>query len=122
MPYKDKEKQREYQRQWIASRRKAFFENKTCSKCGGLEDLELDHIDPTQKVSHRIWSWSATRRAAEIAKCQILCYPCHLKKTIAMYPDWEHGTDAMYRKAGCRCPVCKEYSRNAKARWRNNGM
>lgn len=64
----------------MQARRDAWFADKYCESCGSLTDLELDHIDPTMKVSHRIWSWSEERRDAEVAKCQVLCHTCHLKK------------------------------------------
>ena len=77
-----KEEQREYQRKWIAKRRADFFADKICVRCGNDETLELDHIDPAQKVSHNVWSWSAARRDQEISKCQVLCHDCHLAKTV----------------------------------------
>jgi 5-methylcytosine-specific restriction endonuclease McrA len=52
-----------------------------CVKCGGTDRLQFDHIDPRQKSEHRIWTWGAERRAAELAKCQLLCEPCHRVKT-----------------------------------------
>lgn len=72
---------RDYQRKWIAKRRADFMEDKSCEHCGATENLELDHIDQTTKISHSIWSWSEPRRLAEIAKCQILCNDCHKIKT-----------------------------------------
>jgi 5-methylcytosine-specific restriction endonuclease McrA len=75
--------QNEYQQQWYADRRKAWFDaNGPCVKCGSFERLEVDHIDESQKVNHRVWSWSEKRRSEELAKCQVLCYQCHLKKTV----------------------------------------
>jgi hypothetical protein len=44
--------------------------------------MELDHVDPSQKVDHRIWSWSKARMDVEVAKCQVLCYDCHLAKSV----------------------------------------
>ena len=76
-----KEEQREYQRKWVAKRRADFFADKECIRCGSHEDLELDHVDPSQKISHNIWSWSEHRRLTEIAKCQILCHDCHVTKS-----------------------------------------
>ena len=81
MSYKDPEKQREYMRRWIADRRAVWFEGKICDECGSAENLQLDHRDPKQKVSHRIWSWSDTRREAELAKCRPLCVSCHKRKS-----------------------------------------
>ena len=92
----------------MAKRREEYFKDKCCS-CGSVDQLELDHIDPTRKVSHRIWSWSNARREAELAKCQPLCSACHLKKTIKSKLSTTHGTQQMYQKYKCRCDECKQY-------------
>lgn len=82
MPYKDKNKQKEYQLEWIKKRRTFWFaENGPCKHCGSWKKLELDHINPKDKISHSIWSWCDERRNKELAKCQVLCYDCHLKKS-----------------------------------------
>lgn len=81
MPFKDQEKKREYDRVWQAKRRFEWFSDKFCIVCGSTESLELDHIDPIQKVTHRIWSWSSKRRETELNKCQVLCETCHVIKT-----------------------------------------
>jgi hypothetical protein len=81
MPYKSKDQQREYQRNWIAAKRADFFANKVCVDCEGIDQLELDHRDPKEKVSHRIWSWSMIRIAEETAKCVVRCHKCHVLKT-----------------------------------------
>lgn len=75
------EAQKEYARKWVAARRANFFSDKECCDCGTTERLTLDHVDRDQKVSSCIWSWSAERREAEIAKCVIRCDPCHKAKT-----------------------------------------
>lgn len=77
MPYKDPVARREYARQWVAQRRAEWFEGKSCVLCGSTDDLQLDHVDANTKVSHKIWSWSRERREAELAKCRVLCRPCH---------------------------------------------
>jgi hypothetical protein len=83
VPYKDPEKRKEYARLWIAERRKEWFdENGPCVDCGSLDELELDHVDPSQKVTHRIWSWSKERRDNELSKCVIRCRACHHIKSI----------------------------------------
>jgi hypothetical protein len=81
MPIKDLEARRRYSREWVARRRSAFFEDKVCVQCGSTEELQLDHKDPRQKISHNIWSWTEVRRLAEIAKCQVLCKCCHAIKS-----------------------------------------
>lgn len=77
---------RQYHKQWykdvMVKRRIAWFaENGPCVDCGSWENLELDHDDPETKVDHAVWSWSDTRRAAELAKCKPRCHSCHAKKS-----------------------------------------
>tara|TARA_Y100000593_G_scaffold90405_1_gene176766 strand:- start:4201 stop:4629 length:429 start_codon:yes stop_codon:yes gene_type:complete len=72
---------RDYQRQWARKRREAFFDGKSCARCGSTDRMELDHIDPSKKVHHAIWSWSKVRRREELSKCQVLCHECHSAKT-----------------------------------------
>ncbi len=108
MPW-SKDKMRAYQRQWWRNRRlKWLAENGPCVKCGSSLNLEVDHIDPKTKVSHKVWSWSKPRREAELAKCQVLCRDCHRLKT---YGPRRHGTQAMYRAEKCRCEECRAWKR-----------
>lgn len=105
---RDKKKQRECQKIWIRNRRISFFQDKKCVRCSSTEQLELDHIDPAQKIDHRIWSWSLERQAEEIAKCQVLCRACHAAKSMAelgLVPT-PHGY-VRYDRYGCRCEICK---------------
>jgi 5-methylcytosine-specific restriction endonuclease McrA len=109
------EAKRAYQRKWVAARRQKWLEDKQCAFCGAKERLEIDHVDPTQKVNHRIWSWSWARIHKELEKCQVLCVPCHDNKTAeqrkARVP---HGTYAMRYHYGCTCEVCREFVREDK--------
>ena len=77
MPCATKELQREYQRKWMARRRAEYFADKHCLKCDRTDNLEIHHRDPSQKISHRIWSWSKKRREEELKKCDVLCADCH---------------------------------------------
>ena len=110
-----REAQLEYQRQWMANRRAAYFEDKSCVRCGSVEELRLDHIDPKEKVSHRIWSWKKERREAELAKCQVLCEPCHKEKTredLLAAAENRCGTLAKYKGPyKCRCVACRQANR-----------
>jgi 5-methylcytosine-specific restriction endonuclease McrA len=81
MPYRSLALRRRYGRTWLADRRAAWLKEHGPCRCGSWEQLEVDHIDPAQKVDHRLWSWSKERRDAELAKCQVLCHTCHLDKT-----------------------------------------
>jgi hypothetical protein len=76
MPYRDQAVQREYQRRWKAQRRASWFAGKVCNHCGTGDSLELHHRNG-EKESHKIWSWSRSRRDAELAKCVVLCRDCH---------------------------------------------
>lgn len=112
MPYKDTTKQREYQKTWIAERRRKWFADKVCVDCGTRKNLTLDHCNPKEKVDHRIWSWSDERREAELKKCVVRCWKHHVEKT------WDydrqrttHGKAAMYQRHGCRCTLCREWKR-----------
>ena len=118
MSYNDKARQREYMRKWIADRRASYLADKSCRLCGSVKDLQLDHIDPTQKISHRVWSWRFERREAELAKCQVLCRSCHKDKT-AKDQGWVtgHGTMADYKR-GCRCELCRTVHSGAAKSWR----
>ena len=110
MPFASITARREYARLWIARRRFDFFKDKVCFDCGGKETLELDHVDPSLKVSHKIWSWSEQRRTQEISKCVVRCHKCHRNKTdrdlnqgYIVHGDYFRG----YRN-GCRCTECRK--------------
>lgn len=84
MPITDRQAKRAYDRERYAGfRREWIAANGPCQQCGSSKDLEVDHIDPTTKLSHRVWSWSRVRREAELAKCRVLCGSCHQRKTSA---------------------------------------
>ena len=105
-----------YQRDWYAQRRSAWLEaNGPCAKCGSWENLEVDHIDPAQKAAEisRLWSLSEARRLPELAKCQVLCKPCHYEKSLAegSVKPARHGSRNRYDHGGCRCDLCR--ARNA---------
>ena len=100
---------REYKRRWAAARRAEWMAGKSCVQCGSTQSLEVDHIDPSQKVSHRVWTWAIPRRDAELAKCQILCTEHHKAKTLADRPTPEHGTITRYGSIyKCRCDLCRK--------------
>lgn len=122
MPYKDIEKQKQFQRTWVATRKYEFYKDKFCSWCGDNDYLELHHTDPSQKESHNIWSWGEEKRNAEIAKCEILCESCHddYHREIDTINGnaCVHGTKSMYRNQGCRCEECKKWNRDRSRRYR----
>lgn len=77
-----KEAKRKYDKIWLKKRKAEFFDNKVCAKCGSKNNLELDHINPETKITHRVWSWAKERREEELNKCQALCKDCHKQKTL----------------------------------------
>ena len=108
MSYKDKEKQKEYSRNWVSKRRLDFFKDKKCEICGSTERLELHHINKEDKEDHKIWSWSIERRNKEIKKCVIWCRDCHEEHHAEeKRRPITHGTVSGYRR-GCRCSLCTE--------------
>jgi 5-methylcytosine-specific restriction endonuclease McrA len=119
MPYKNKEKQKEYQRKYVAERRASYFADKVCVECGSNKRLQLDHVDPKQKTEHRIWSWSDARRMSEIAKCQILCLSCHKKKTYSQRSRVGTHLSGAFWSRGCRCEECRTYKRISMRKYRS---
>lgn len=113
---------RNYQRAWIAERRNSWIkENGPCRGCGSDENPEVDHINPqTKEIPIRsVWSRRKEIRDKELAKCQVLCKPCHNAKTILQFTrPISHGKRNSYQKYGCRCTGCKDaYSIWRKARY-----
>jgi hypothetical protein len=77
MPFKKLEDKQDYQRQWLEKRKRKFFKDKKCEKCGSKTNLEMHHRDKDDKVSHKIWSWAPDKFKEEAAKCKIWCRKCH---------------------------------------------
>lgn len=119
MAYKDPERQRQFQRERVAKRRRDWLRGKVCACCGGSQELEVDHVDRALKVSHKVWSWSLKRMEAELQKCQVLCRPCHQKKTSAEVAP-PHGTNSRYTGPSwrCRCAACRRAHRETNALYR----
>lgn len=111
------EQKREYDRNWRERRRLDWiaFQGGICAKCGSVTMLEVDHIDRATKAMEpaAIWSRSKEVREAELTKCQVLCSSCHKVKTqIEFKLVRPHGTYGKYNKEKCRCPLCKQASRD----------
>lgn len=102
---------REYQLNWVKKRRTDWIESQggKCIRCSSVDQLQVDHIDPSLKTMNpaSIWSRREEVRDKELANCQVLCSPCHKEKSKAeraTLPYW-HGVRQMYDD-GCRCKVC----------------
>lgn len=112
MPITDIEEKRRYQRDWVARRRQAWIDAQggKCALCGSVTDLEVDHRDPETKLCNptKVWSRSAEFRAAELAKCQVLCKSCHDVKSGR--EESPHGSAKRYGKHGCRCDACRAWN------------
>ena len=88
-------------------------------RCGSTERLQFDHVDPSTKsfTIGKMWSLSEVKFRSELKKCQLLCVPCHIAKTMAemgrVPAVGTHGTLSAYRY--CHCAICKaanaDYSR-----------
>lgn len=114
------EKHREITKERNRRNRENYFLNKFCARCGSFSNLELDHINPEEKETHRIWSWSEERRLVELAKCQVLCNSCHKNKTSLQKkdPKFTGCTDRKTYTALCKCEKCRKSQRERKAEWR----
>lgn len=114
--YKTATVQRQYQRDWINARKKSFLKRMgPCVFCGTSENIEIHHIDPERKGSHRIWSWSRDRILEELKSCVPLCRNCHVKfHALQKRKPLVHGTVHAYDQYACRCDECK----SAKAAYR----
>ena len=115
------ERMKSYQRKWIAGR-KEYYKTKMgpCLFCDTEENIEIHHLDPSRKESHKIFSWREDRIEAELKQCIALCKGCHKKfHDLLKRKPLEHGTLHGYQSYGCRCVECKKarsdyYHRNEK--------
>jgi hypothetical protein len=119
MPRKVKEKYNEYMKSYMINRynkkKEKIFDmlGGCCAKCGSKDNLEIDHIDPSEKsfsVS-KMWSIREDLFIDEIGKCQLLCHKHHLEKTLndnGFNSRENHGTYVCYRYNNCRCEKCRK--------------
>lgn len=84
MPYKDKQKHLEYQREWRKKRRLALADIKDvpCADCGlryPFYVMDFDHKNEQKlfKIASDIGKVSWQRILDEIAKCEVICANCH---------------------------------------------
>lgn len=85
----------------------AFLGGK-CAQCGAVSNLEVDHINPSEK-EYEISSLFLHARgssivAYELSKCQLLCFSCHCAKHATA--KGTHGTLSAFRH--CKCQLCRK--------------
>lgn len=120
---------REYMRVYVLARyhrrRAAAIEQLggACRRCGEKEGLTFDHVDPSTKLStigEMLAGASEERLQTELAKCQLLCDPCHIEKSREngdfggghnRIVNPEHGTQVMFNRERCRCEPCLDWRR-----------
>lgn len=115
MPIRDMDKKRKTQREWVAKKKLRYIEilGGVCVKCGSVDRLEVDHIDPSTKTVNptKLWSRKHEIIMEELAKCQLLCKDCHQEKTSAervANRNLQHGEYGMYKWYKCRCQPCRD--------------
>ncbi len=59
-----------------------------CVECGSTELLQFDHINPLEKSFTITSNFHRKDLDEELAKCQLLCWDCHMEKT---KNDWLSG-------------------------------
>lgn len=92
MPYKDKELQKKYQREWMRAKAAESLKimrelkNKPCTDCGGLfhySSMDFDHVDDNKitGVAKLAGTGQIDKMLEEIAKCELVCASCHRYRT-----------------------------------------
>lgn len=76
MGYKNKEAQKEYQRNWMANKRKEILANKHCAHCSSKEDLVFVDVKSNGKTFSL--SYKTEKLQAKINNALILCDPCYI--------------------------------------------
>jgi len=109
MSYKDAGVKRVYQVNWITARKRKYIEQMGCCVfCGSLYNIQIHHLDSSNKWSHRIWSYSPDIIELELSKCIALCGHCHkMYHALLRHKDIQHGHNTGYR-LGCRCAKCRK--------------
>lgn len=94
-----------------------------CRLCGGIEDLQFDHIKREDKrfdISKYLLRVSRVKYERELMKCQLLCSGCHVEKTLVERGQkparGTHGTLSSYRY--CHCELCKKTKREWQRKYR----
>lgn len=129
--YSEAANRNEYMRQYMAKRYhskmnslRELLGNK-CKMCGSTDGpFHVDHIDASKKTMRAadVHSTSDSKVKEEMKNFQLLCAPCHKKKTNEEWdysvPKPRHGTYWMYRKYKCRCDKCSQAYKDKMKEWR----
>jgi hypothetical protein len=96
----------------------------SCVRCESTSKLEFDHIDPSTKVDSvsNMLTAAWVSFETEVAKCQLLCTPCHFDKSrqegsFNRRPV-THGVTSTYDRHRCRCEPCREAKRRSRLKTR----
>lgn len=93
MSFKDKEKQKEFQKLWMAKRRNEFFSDKSCITCGSTESFQ---------------SWSAMKERCLNEKHEH--YKYYGAKGVTICDQWINSFECFLRDMGER-PVAHTIDR-----------
>lgn len=116
MSAKNPEVQRKLQREWLDRRKADFFKDKSCAKCGSVENLQLARLDKTDPPLRGFHSLSKAKQAT--IRYQVLCSECGKIDRLASRPV-VHGTEWKYQRDGCRCAACVKAASTARQARRN---
>ena len=78
-----------------------------CVICGSTEQLEIDHINPSDKT-FSINKKLSIKHINELEKCQLLCAIHHREKTAKENSGFTHGTIYGFMRKKCTCDECQE--------------
>jgi 5-methylcytosine-specific restriction endonuclease McrA len=122
---------KEYIREYRLKRKTLAIEmlGGKCSRCGTIENLHFDHINPQEKTNEiaSMFTSKIEDFILEVRKCQLLCNKCHYEKSIKNgdylinRKEWSHGVSG-YTNHHCRCDICKEAQSKYKAKRRKKGL
>ena len=111
----------EYMRGYRASRRRALIAmmGGSCVVCGSEDNLEFDHIKPSDKsFSISRYYGSLENIEAELKKCQLLCKQCHLETTRSEVRSGSHCRQGHKFSVRNGRNFCKECDKIRKIKWR----
>ncbi len=90
MPFARKEDHNNYLKQYLKQRYDERWPivvkmlGGKCVECGATDRLQFDHIDPRSKrfeIADKLAQYAWPRLMAELSKCQLLCFDCHIEKS-----------------------------------------